>query len=189
VVAVVSPWLPLPAEPLPVGLTSVCPAEGKRDVEDEDAGGVAGLELPGAAGDVETVGPAVLAGLGLAGQEGELDAWPVFLLPVALALALAVAETVALAVLVALLLAVAVDVAVAVAEAVPVAEALSLGLTPGPSLPGLPLALPLGDAVPEPVGGTLGSALLDLADLDARADEEGDAQGVACALLWLADEL
>ena len=56
-------------------------------------------------------------------------------------------------------------------------------------LPGCSLVLPLGGAVPEPAGGTLGSALLDLADLDALADEEGGGQAVACALLWLADEL
>ena len=107
-------------------------------------------------------------------------------------LAVAVAEVVALAVLVALVLAVAVEVAVAVPVAVPVAEALplSLGLTLALSLPpGLPLALPLAVTVPEPVGGTLGSALLDLADLDALAGEVGDAQAVARALLWLADEL
>jgi hypothetical protein len=114
------------------------------------------------------------------------------LLPGALVLAVAVAEADALAVLVALLLAVAVEVAVAVA--VPVAEALplSLGLTLVPSLLvplGLSLVVPLAVAVPEPVGGTLGSALLDFADLDALADEVGDGQAVACALLWLADEL
>jgi hypothetical protein len=104
-------------------------------------------------------------------------------------LVLAEAEAVVLAVLVALLLAVAV--AVAVAVVVPAAEALplSLGLTLVPSLPGVSLVLPLGGTVPEAAGGTLGSALLDLADLDALADEEGDGQAVACALLWLADEL
>ena len=110
------------------------------------------------------------------------------MLPAGLVLAVAEAEAVVLAVLVALLLAVAVDVAVAVV--VPVAEALplslSLGLTLVPSLPGVWLVLPLGGVVPEPVGGTLGSALLDL---DALADEEGDGQAVACALLWLDAEL
>jgi hypothetical protein len=112
------------------------------------------------------------------------------LLPGARVLAVAVAEADALAVLVAVLLAVAVEVAVAVA--VPVAEALplSLGLALSLLVPlGLSLAVPLAVAVPEPVGGTLGSALLDLADLDALADEVGDMQTVACALLWLADEL
>jgi hypothetical protein len=111
------------------------------------------------------------------------------LLPVALVLAVARPEAVALAVLVVLLLAVAVE--VSVAEAVPVAEVLPLplGLTLVPSLPGLALVLPLAGAVPEPVGGTLGSALLDLADLDALVGEAGDTQAVACALLWLADEL
>jgi hypothetical protein len=118
----------------------------------------------------------------LAWQEGELVAWRAFLLPVALVLAVAVAEADALAVLVALLLAVAVEVAVAVA----VAEVLPLGLTLVPSLPpGLPLEMRPDGAVPEPVGGTLGSALLGLADLDAL----GDGQAVAGALLWLADEL
>ena len=124
---------------------------------------------------------------------------PAFLLPAALVLAVAVAEAVALAVLVALLLAVAVDVAVAVA--VPVAERcpcrwtargglpLPVGLTLVPSLPGVSLVPPLGETVPEPADGTLGAALLDLADLDAPADEEGGGQAVACALLWLADEL
>jgi hypothetical protein len=119
------------------------------------------------------------------------------LLPVALVLAVAVAEADpdALAVLVALPLAVAVEVAEAVPVTVPVGEALplSLGLTLVPPLPlplGLPLALPLAVAVPEPVGGTLGSALLDLADLDALGDEVGEGHAVvACALLWLADEL
>jgi hypothetical protein len=112
------------------------------------------------------------------------------LLPGARVLAVAVAEADALAVLVAVLLAVAVEVAVAVA--VPVAEALplSLGLALSLLVPlGLSLAVPLAVAVPEPVGGTLGSALLDLADFDALADEVGDVQPVACALLWLADEL
>jgi hypothetical protein len=126
-------------------------------------------------------------GAGLAWQEGELAAWRAFLLPVALAVA--VAEAVALAVLVALLLAVAVEVAVPVA--VPVAEVLplSLGLPlVAPPLPGLPLEMALDGAVPEPVGGTLGSALLDLADLDGLADEGG--QAAACELLlWRADEL
>jgi hypothetical protein len=106
------------------------------------------------------------------------------LLPVALVLAVAVA--VALAVLVALPLAVVVEVAVPVA--VPVAEVLplSLGLPlVAPLLPGLPLGTPLDGAVPEPVGGTLGSALLDLADLDALGDGQA---AVACALRWLADE-
>ena len=56
--AVVSPWLPVPGEPLPVGLTPVLPAEGKLDVADEDAdeGGVTGLELADAGGEVETWG-------------------------------------------------------------------------------------------------------------------------------------
>jgi hypothetical protein len=203
VVAVVSPWLPLAGgELLSVGLTAVLPDEGKLDVggrldaggADADEGGVAGLELPDAGADVLTMGSAVLAGLELAGQEAELLAWAAFLLPVALVLAaalpLAVAVDVAVALL--LLLAEAVDVAVAEAEAVPVAEALppSLGLTLVLSLlPGLSLTVPLAGAVPDPVGGTLGSALLDLADLDALADEVGDMQTVACALLWLADEL
>jgi hypothetical protein len=122
----------------------------------------------------------------LAGQEGELAARPGFLLPVLLPVAAAVA--VPLAVLLALLPAVAVEVAVAL----PVAEALllSLGLTLVLSLlPGLALVLPLAGVVPEPVGGTLGCVLPDLADLDALADEVGDMQAVACALLWLADEL
>ena len=61
VLAVVSPWLPEPGEPLPVGLTSVLPDAGKLDVgggaaEEEDA---AGLELPGAGADVLTPGLAV----------------------------------------------------------------------------------------------------------------------------------
>lgn len=185
VVAVVSPWPPAPGEPLPVGLTSVLPDEGRLDVgaEDPDEGGVATLELPDAGADVETAGLAVLAGVELAGQDGELAARPGFLLPVAVAVA------VPLAVLLALLLAVAVEVAVAVPVAVPVAEALSPGLTLVPPLPVLTLALPLAGTVPEPVGGTVGSALADLADLDALADEVGDMQAVACALLWLADEL
>jgi hypothetical protein len=193
VVAVVSPWLPVSGgELLSVGLTSVLPDEGKLDVggEDEDAeeGGVAGLELPDAGADVETAGLAVLAGAELAGQEGELVALAGFLPPVLLPVAVAVA--VALAVLVALPLALAVDVEVAVA--VPVAEVLplSLGLTLGLSLPlVLSLVLLLAGAVPEPVSGTLGSALLDLADPDALAGGVGDTQAVACALLWLADEL
>jgi hypothetical protein len=183
VVAVVSPWPPVPGEPLSVGLTPVLPDEGKLDVgaEDPDEGGVATLELPDAGGDVETAGLAVLAGVELAGQGPELVARAGFLLPVAVAVA------VPLAVLLALLLAVAVEVAVAV----PVAAALplSLGLTLVPPLPVLSLALPLAGTVPEPVGGTLGSALLDLADLDALAGEVGDMQAVARALLWLADEL
>ncbi len=185
VVAVVSPWPPAPGEPLPVGLTSVLPDEGRLDVgaEDTDEGGVATLELPDAGADVETAGLAVLAGVELAGQDGELAARPGFLLPVAVAVA------VPLAVLLALLLAVAVAVAVAVPVAVPVAEALSPGLTLVPPLPVLTLALPLAGTVPEPVGGTVGSALADLADLDALADEVGDRQAVARALLWLADEL
>jgi hypothetical protein len=106
------------------------------------------------------------------------------------ALVLAAALPLAVAVDVAVALVLAVD--VAEAEAVPVAEALppSLGLTLVLSLlPGLSLTVPLAGAVPEPVGGTLGSALLDLADLDALAGEVGDMQTVACALLWLADEL
>jgi hypothetical protein len=129
--------------------------------------------------------------LGLAGQEGEPVACAAFLLPGALVLAVAVAEADpdALAVLVALLLAVAVEVAAAVSVTVPVGEALSL--PPGLTLvPPLPLALPLAVAVPEPVGGTLGTALLDLADFDALGDEVGEGHAVvACALLWLADEL
>ncbi|HEV2538062.1 MAG TPA: hypothetical protein VGU21_11180 [Streptosporangiaceae bacterium] len=113
-------------------------------------------------------------------------AWPAFLLPVALVLAVAVAEAVPLAVLVALLLAVAVEVAVAV----PVAEMLPLGLAlVPPLLPGLALEMPLDGAVPEPVGGTLGSALLDLADLDGLADEVDGGQAVARPLLWPAGEL
>jgi hypothetical protein len=194
VLAVVPLWLPLPDEPLSVGPTPVLRAEGRLDVEGRDADeeGVAELELPDADADVLASGPAVLAGAGLAGQEGELAGRAAFLLPAGLVLAVAVAEAVVLAVLavpVALLLAVAVD--VAVAAVVPVAEALplSLGLTLVPSLPGVLLVLPLGGTVPEAAGGTLGSALLDLADLDALADEEGDGQAVACALLWLADEL
>jgi hypothetical protein len=130
--------------------------------------------------------------VGLAWQEGELVAWRAFLLPVALVLAVAVAEAVALAVLVALLLAVAVEVGVAVPVAVPVAEVLplSLGLPlVAPLLPELPLGTPLDGAVPEPVGGTVGSALLDLADLGALAGEVGDGQAIACALPWLAGEL
>jgi hypothetical protein len=130
--------------------------------------------------------------LELAGHEAELVAWAAFLLPVALVLAAGLPLAVAVDVAVAVLLAVAVDVAVAVAEAVPVAEPLplSLGLPLVlPLLPGLLLTVPLAGAVPEPVGGTLGSALLDLADLDALAGEVGDVQTVACALLWLADEL
>ena len=73
----VLPWLPLPDEPLAVGLTSVLPVEGKLDVEggDADEGGAAGLELAAAGGDVETLGPAVLAGVGLAVQEGERWRW------------------------------------------------------------------------------------------------------------------
>ena len=114
----------------------------------------------------------------------ELVAWAVFLLPVALVLAAAL--PLAVAVDVALLLALAVD--VAVAEAVPVAETLPLALGL-PLLPGLLLTVPLAGTVPEPVGGTLGSALLDLADLDALAGALGDTQAVACALLGLADEL
>lgn len=73
VVAVVSLWFPVPGELLSVGLASVFP--GKLDVggedEDGDEGGGAGLELPEAGADVLTWGLAVLAGLGLAGQEGE----------------------------------------------------------------------------------------------------------------------
>jgi hypothetical protein len=128
--------------------------------------------------------------VGLAWQEGELVAWRAFLLPVALVLAVAVAEPVALAVPVALVLAVAVEVevAVAVAVAVPVAEVLGLPLV-APLLPGPPLGTPLDGTVPEPVGGTLGSALLDLAALGVPAGEVGDVQAVAGALLWLADEL
>jgi hypothetical protein len=58
VLAVVSPWRPVPGEPVSVGLTSVLPIEGKLDVADEDAdeGGVTGLELTDAGGDVETAG-------------------------------------------------------------------------------------------------------------------------------------
>jgi hypothetical protein len=58
VLAVVSPWFPVPGEALSVGLTPVLPVEGKLDVADEDAdeGGVTGLELTDAGGDVATVG-------------------------------------------------------------------------------------------------------------------------------------
>jgi hypothetical protein len=73
VVAVVSLPFPVPGELLSVGLTSVFP--GKLDVggedEDGDEGGEAGLELPEAGADVLAWGLAVLAGVGLAGQEGE----------------------------------------------------------------------------------------------------------------------
>lgn len=74
--AVISPGLPGPGEPLSVGLLLVPPDEGKLDVEggDADEGGAAGLELPAADADVLTRGLAVLAGLALAGQEGELVA-------------------------------------------------------------------------------------------------------------------
>jgi hypothetical protein len=114
-------------------------------------------------------------------------AWRAFLLPVALVLAVTVAEADALAALVALLLAVAVEVEVAVAVPVAAVLPLSPGLPLGAPLPpDLPLGAPLDGAVPEPVGGTLGSALLDLADLDALGDGQA---AVACALLWLADEL
>jgi hypothetical protein len=126
--------------------------------------------------------------VGLAWQEGELVAWRAFLLPVALVLAVAVAEPVALAVPVVLVLAVAVEVAVAVPVAVPVAEVLPLPLGL-PLVATLPLGTLLDGAVPEPVGGTLGSALLDLADLGALAGEVADVQAVAGALLWLAGEL
>jgi hypothetical protein len=76
VLAVVSPWLPVPGEPLSVGLTLVLPDEGKLDVEGGDAeeGGAAGLELPDADADVLMLGLAVLAGWAPAGQEGELAA-------------------------------------------------------------------------------------------------------------------
>jgi hypothetical protein len=76
VLAVVSPWLPVPGEPLSVGLTLVLPDEGRLDVAggDADEGGAAGLELPAADADVLTWGSAVLAGLALAGQDGELVA-------------------------------------------------------------------------------------------------------------------
>lgn len=126
--------------------------------------------------------------MGLAGQEGELVERPAFLLPGALVRAVAVAEAVALAVLVALLLAVAVEVAVAVPVAEELPLSLGLALVP-PLLPGLPLEMPLDGAVPEPVGGTLGSALLDLADLDGLADEVDGGQAVARPLLWPAGEL
>ncbi len=199
VVAVVSLWFAAPGEPLPVGLTPVFPGRldlgGEDEEEDGDEGGAAGLELPAAGADVLTRGLAVLAGFGLAGQEGEPVACAAFLLPVALVLAVAVAEADpdALAVLVALLLAVAVEVAEAVSVTVPVGEPLSLplGLTLVPPLTlGLLLALPLAVAVPEPVRGTLGTALLGLADFDALGDEVGEGHAVvACALLWLADEL
>jgi hypothetical protein len=58
VLAVVLPWFPVPAEPLPVGLPPVLPVAGALDVGDEDAdeGGVTGLELTDAGGDVATVG-------------------------------------------------------------------------------------------------------------------------------------
>jgi hypothetical protein len=58
VLAVVSPWFPVPGEPLSVGLPSVLPVEGKLDVGDEDAdeGGVTGLELTDVGGEVATVG-------------------------------------------------------------------------------------------------------------------------------------
>jgi hypothetical protein len=58
VLAVVSPWLPAPGEPPSVGLPPVLPVGGKLDVADEDAddGGVTGLELTDAGGDVETAG-------------------------------------------------------------------------------------------------------------------------------------
>jgi hypothetical protein len=62
VLAVVLPWFPVPAEPLPVGLPPVLPVAGALDVGDEDAdeGGVTGLELTGeltgAGGGVETAG-------------------------------------------------------------------------------------------------------------------------------------
>ncbi len=180
-----------------VGLT-VVPDEGRLDAGgrlddgggDADVGDVAGLELPDAGAAGLILGAAVLAGPELAGQEGEPVAWAAFLLPVALVLAAVLPLAVAVDVAVALLLAVAVD--VTLAEAVPVAEvlSLSLGLTLVlPLLPGLPLTVPLAGAVPEPVGGTLGSTLLDLADLDVLAGEVGDRQTVACALLWLAAEL
>ena len=58
----VPPWFPVvPGEPLPVGLTSVLPVEGKLDVAGEDVGegGLAGLELPDVGGGVETLGLAV----------------------------------------------------------------------------------------------------------------------------------
>jgi hypothetical protein len=209
-VAVVSLWFPVPGELLPgfavpgellpVGLTSVFP--GKLDVggededgdeggedEDGDEGGGAGLELPEAGADVLMCGFAVLAGLGLAGQEGEPVVCAAFLLPGALVLAAAVAEADpdALAVLVALVLAVAAEVAEAVSVTVPVGEALSLGLT---LVPPLPLALPLAVAVPEPAGDTTGSALPGLADFDALGDEVGEGHAVvAFALLGLAGEL
>jgi len=58
VLAVVSPWLPVPGEPLSVGLTLVPPVGGRLDVVDEDAdeGGVTGLELTDAGGEVAMVG-------------------------------------------------------------------------------------------------------------------------------------
>jgi hypothetical protein len=78
VVAVVSPWPPVLGEPPSAGLPPVLPDEGKLDVggadEDGDEGGGAGLVLPAAGADVLALGLAVLAGLGLAGQEGELVA-------------------------------------------------------------------------------------------------------------------
>jgi hypothetical protein len=194
---VVSLWFAVPGELPPAGLLPVGPTPvfpGRLDVggedEDGDEGCETGLELPAAGADVLTRGLAVLAGLGLAGQEGEPVACAAFLLPVAPAVAVAEADPDALAVLVALLLAVAVAVAEAVSVTVPVGEplALSLGLTLLPL--GLPLALPLAVAVPEPVRGTLGSALLGLADFDALGDEAGEGHAVvACALLGLADEL
>ena len=56
----VPPWLPLPDEPLSVGLAPVLPVEGKLDVEGRDADeeGVAELELPDADADVLAAGPA-----------------------------------------------------------------------------------------------------------------------------------
>lgn len=61
VLAVVPPWLPVPGEPLSVGLPVVLPVEGKLDLagKDADEGGVTGLELTDAGGDVETRGLAV----------------------------------------------------------------------------------------------------------------------------------
>ena len=58
-------WLPLPDEPLSVGLAPVLRAEGRLDVEGRDADeeadeeGVAELELPDADAEVLAAGPAV----------------------------------------------------------------------------------------------------------------------------------
>ena len=62
----VPPWLPLPDEPLSVGLAPVLRAEGRLDVEGRDADeewdadeeGVAELELPDADADELAAGPA-----------------------------------------------------------------------------------------------------------------------------------